>query len=201
MGNSQSVEKTLILASTSRARRDLLDAAGVAFMAVDPDVDEDAVKAENLAGAETAARLAAAKALAISARYPRALVIGGDQVLTCRGNRYDKPADQAAARVQLTQLRGQEHQLQTALAVALDGQVIWRHLSAPRLRMRSYSDAFLEDYLNRMGDAVTCSAGAYQLENLGSQLFSDIDGDYFAILGMPLLPLLAFLRQQGLVKD
>lgn len=191
---------TLILASGSAARKAMLEAAGLAFEIDKPRVDEEAAKAtlraEGLKPRDQAAALAELKALSVSNRR-NGLVIGADQILAIEGGTLDKPADRAEARAHLQRLRGRAHELITAAVVAKDGAVIWRHTETPRLRMRAFSDAFLDDYLARAGDHVLSSVGAYQLEGLGAHLFERVDGDYFSVLGLPLLPLLAFLREHG----
>lgn len=192
---------TLILASTSAARQRIMREAGLSFEAVAPTVDEEAAKrelrADGIAPREQAAALAALKAVSISERR-KGLVLGADQMLAIEHDALDKPKSRAEARAQLVRLRGRTHELVTALVAARDGQVIWRHSEAPKLKMRAFSDLFLDRYLENAGEAVLTSVGAYQLEGLGAQLFERIEGDYFAVLGLPLLPLLAFLREQGL---
>jgi septum formation protein len=196
--------KPIILASTSEIRAQLLRNAGLEFAVMAADIVEDDVKmsiqATTDSADELAHQLAAAKALSISRKTPDQLVIGCDQVLECDGRVFNKPIDVNDARKTLMALRGKEHSLHTAIAVALDGRVIWHDLETPRLQMRDFSDEFLGDYLDRSGETVTWSAGGYLLENLGIQLFSDIKGDYFAILGLPLLPLLEFLRLHASLK-
>lgn len=188
----------LVLASASAARAAILAGTGLAFMVADAAIDETTVKRSfQAAGAETAdcaLALALAKAQKISARDPEALVLGADQILVCEGAWFDKPADLAAARRQLVALRGRRHELVTAVCATLGGARIWHHVSRPCLTMRSFSEGFLDGYLAAEGEAVLGSVGAYRLEGRGVQLFSAIEGDYFAILGLPVLPLLAFLR-------
>jgi septum formation protein len=193
----------LVLASASTARRAVLDAAGLVFTAQAAAVDEDALKAsaraEGLAPAEAALLLAEAKARRIQARRPEALVLGADQILVLGARWFDKPPDMAAARQHLLDLRGETHTLVTALVAWRDGQRIWQHVATPRLTMRSFSDAFLDAYLGVEGEALLSSVGAYRLEGLGPHLFSRIEGEHSAILGLPLLALLDFLRGHGLV--
>lgn len=181
----------------------MLEAAGLAFEVELPRVDEEAAKAslraEGLAPRAAADALAELKALSVSSRKT-GYVIGADQMLAIEGDSLDKPKTRDEARAHLQRLRGRAHELVTAAAVARDGAVIWRHVSTPRLVMRSFSDAFLETYLDRAGDAALESVGAYQLEGLGAQLFERAEGDYFSVLGLPLLPLLAFLREHGLAQ-
>lgn len=193
----------LLLASASLTRARLLENAGLAFAAEAAPVDEDeakrALEAEGSDAAAIAAALAELKARAVSRRHPGAFVIGADQVLDCDGRRFDKPADLAAARAQLLALRGRTHELVSAAVVVRDGRPLWHHVGRARLTMRPFSDVFLDRYLAEAGDAILGSVGAYQLEGRGAQLFARVEGDYFTILGLPLLPLLDFLRAHGLV--
>lgn len=193
----------LVLASTSSARRALLSGVGLDHEALAPGVDEDAEKARlgNIAGDALAAALADLKALAGARLRPGALVIGADQTLACDGVLYDKPADLAEARSHLLRLRGRTHTLHAAICVARDDRLIWRHLSEARLTMRDFSDAFLDHYIALCGETLTTSVGAYRLEGPGPQLFERIEGDYFTILGLPLLPLLDFLRGAGVARN
>lgn len=190
----------LILASSSAARRHMLEAAGLTFEVDSPRVDEAAAKqslrATGMAARDQAPALAELKALSVSQRRA-GLVIGADQMLALGGEVFDKPADMDQARSHLSRLRGHTHALVTAAVVARDGAVIWKHVDTPKLRMRAFSDAFLEDYLRRAGGDVLRSVGGYQLEGLGAQLFERVEGDYFSVLGLPLLPLLSFLREHG----
>jgi septum formation protein len=195
----------IILASTSRARREMLAAAGVPFTVEAADVDEPAIR-KTLLAAESAATppqladaLARAKAEDVSQRHKGSLVIGGDQVLALGTELLTKAKDEATARATLKKLRGKTHELHSAVALAADGKVLWTHTGTARLKMRDFSDAFLEEYLTRAGDRIGQSVGAYELEGLGVQLFDKIEGDYFTILGLPLLPLLAELRAQGMI--
>lgn len=189
----------LVLASRSKIRRALLDAAGVAVEVVPSDVDERAVEkaAPSDSAAAAAALLARAKAMAVARSRPGRLVLGADQVLALDGRRFTKPADRAAARAQLRALAGRVHELHSAVAFVQDATVLCEHLSTARLTMRSFSDDFLERYLDATGAAATESVGAYQLEGLGVQLFESVDGDYFTVLGLPLLPAMDFLRRHG----
>jgi len=193
----------LILASKSPTRRAVLDGAGVAYEAAGSGVDEDAAKAELLAkGAsprEVAGALAERKALAVSAGRGE-LVIGADQTLEFEGRLYDKVETVAEARERLRAMRGRPHQLHSAVVVARDGAAVWREMESATLTMRDFSDAFLEDYLAVEGEAALGSVGCYRLEGLGVQLFSDIQGDYFTILGLPLMGLLDLLRREGVLR-
>lgn len=192
---------TLVLASGSAARRQMLEAAGLAFEVDKPRMDEEAAKAtlraEGLKPRDQADMLAELKAISVSNRRGGDFVIGADQMLAVEGETLDKPKDRDEARLHLLRLRGRSHELVTAAAVARGGVVIWRHVETPRLTMRAFSDAFLEDYLDHVGVAASASVGAYQLEGRGAQLFERVEGDYFSVLGLPLLPLLAFLREHG----
>jgi len=189
----------IVLASTSAIRRRILTDAGVDFDAESPGVDEDAIKdAMADATAEEVARaLASAKAQAISKRRPDDWVLGGDQVLRFDGKLYDKVGTMAQARNRLENMRGQPHELVGAIALARDGAVLACHTEVSRMEMRDFSDAFLDAYLERAGEGILGSVGCYQYENLGAQLFERVDGDFFAILGLPLLPVLGLLRLHG----
>jgi septum formation protein len=194
----------LILASASAARRRMLEAAGLAFEVEVPHIDEEAAKASCRAAGMTprdqADALAELKALSVSRHRP-GFVIGADQMLAVEGETLDKPRNVAEARAHLERLRGRTHELITAAVVAREGGVIWRHIDAPRLKMRAFSDAFLAEYLERAGEGALTSVGAYQLEGLGGQLFERVEGDYFSVLGLPLLSLLAFLREHGVARS
>jgi len=191
---------SLILASKSAARRAVLDGAGVAYQARVAGVDEDAVKAGLLAeGAsprDVADALAELKAIRVS-RGRADFVIGADQTLDLDGTLYDKVETLEAARERLVALRGRTHKLHSAVVVAKEGAPIWREVATARLTMRDFSDAFLDNYLKTEGEAALGSVGCYRLEGQGAQLFSKIEGDYFAILGLPLLGLLDLLRRHG----
>lgn len=193
----------LILASASRARRQLLEQAGLAFDVVPSGVDEDAIRTmlaehDPHGGPKRVARaLARAKAEEVGTRCPGALVIGSDQVLALGGEVFTKPPDLAAAHAALTRLAGRTHHLHAAVSIAVGGHEVWSHLDTAALAMRPLSKAFIDAYLARAGERVCASVGAYELEGLGVQLFDRIDGDYFTILGLPLLPLLAELRARG----
>ena len=194
----------VILASASPIRAKLLSAAGVPHV-VDPAfVDEDEIKqALRLDGAapeSVAETLAETKAQQVSLRHADALVIGADQVLALGNRLFDKPSDMTAAREQLRALRGRQHTLHAGLCVVRQGRRIWHHNDTAHLTVRDFSDTFLDTYLNTVGAAVCQTVGAYQLEEHGAQLFDRIDGDYFTILGLPLLPLLGFLRGHDVIR-
>jgi len=191
----------VVLASASKTRAGLLTRAGVDLVCDPADLDETAVKgafrSERHDAASCAVALAADKARRVCPRHPGALVIGADQMLVCGDAWLDKPHDLAEARRQLERLRGQRHELVTAAAVLRDGAVRWQQVERAFLYMRRFSDAFLDAYLAAVGAAALSSVGAYQIEGLGAQLFARIEGDYFAVLGLPLLPLLDYLRGEG----
>ena len=194
----------VVLASASITRAEMLRRAGVSCTIDPARVDEEEVKrgmrGSGATAADLAETLAELKARKISARHAGALVVGADQVLDCQGQWFDKPVDRAAARAQLLALRGKMHELVSCVCVLRDGERLWHHIGRARLTIRPFSEAFLDDYLDQVGDAVLQSVGAYQLEGRGAQLFSRIDGDYFTILGLPLLPLLDFLRNHGVIR-
>lgn len=193
----------LVLASKSTARLALLAAAGISVEVLPADIDERGFEAkaaaqEQEAGA-AAALLAREKARAVAAQRPGRLVLGADQTLVLGARRFSKPADRVTAAEQLRALRGKTHALHSAITVMRDADVLFEHADTARLTMRNFSDKFLEQYLDAAGEAVTASVGAYQLERPGIQLFERIEGNYFTILGLPLLPLLDFLRREGLL--
>jgi septum formation protein len=191
----------LILASQSRARKMLLANAGIDFETVPADIDERAVQqSSNLtAPGEIAALLAREKARAVSSGRPGRFVVGADQTLALGTRLFSKPAGSDQAAEQLRALAGHAHELYSAVAVAGDGEILFSHVAAARMIMRPLTDAAIAAYLECAGEAVTSSVGAYQLEGLGVHLFERIEGDHFTILGLPLLPLLAFLRSEGLL--
>jgi septum formation protein len=194
----------IILASTSPTRMGLLKAAGVPFEAMAPGIDERAVEAPLLArgadAAEIAQALAEAKAGAVSARVAEAHVIGADQTLSCEGRQWHKPKDRAEARDQLLSLSGRTHELQTGLAGARRGRVVWHHLDTARLTMRRLTPDFVDDYLAAVGEAALGTVGAYSVEGRGIQLFERIEGSHFTILGLTMIPLLSWLRAEGAVR-
>ena len=195
---------TLVLASTSEIRRRLLATAGIAVQVIAPTIDEAAVRhglAPDLPAARVAETLAEAKAQAVSASRPDDHVIGADQILVLDNAIYAKPGNLAEARRHLASLRGRTHTLVTAAVVLRDGRMLTTITESADLTMRHFSDAFLDRYLAAVGPDVTRSVGAYRLEELGAQLFDRIDGDYFTILGLPLLPLLSFLRAERLIPS
>lgn len=194
----------VVLASKSAARRQLLQGAGVPFEAAVSGVDEDAVKiamlAEGAGARDVADALAEVKALKLSRTRPE-FIVGADQTLEFEGQLYDKVGTLDAARERLRAMRGKPHKLHSAVVVAKDGAPIWREMATATLTMRPFSDAFLEAYLEQEGAHALDSVGCYRLEGPGAQLFSEIEGDYFAILGLPLLGLLDLLRRHGVIAE
>ncbi len=199
----QAAEPGLVLASASASRKALLEQAGLRFAARAARVDEAEIKraarADGASARDTALLLADIKAQHIARRDPEALVIGCDQLLVCEGAWFDKPADLAEARAHLTALRGRAHTLVTAVVCRRGGQRVWHHIAEPSLTMREFSDAFLDAYVAAEGEALTTTVGAYRLEGLGVHLFDRVEGEHASILGLPLLPLLGFLRQHGVL--
>ena len=191
----------LVLASQSRARQMLLGNAGLSFEAVPADIDERAIQQKSglLKPGEIAALLAQEKALFIYKKMPDRYVVGADQTLALGTRLFSKPAGRAQAAEQLRALAGNTHELHSGVAVALGGKVVFSEVAVARMTMRSLNGDEIRTYLDTAGEAVTTSVGAYQLEGLGVHLFEHIEGDHFTILGLPLLPLLAFLRGQGLL--
>jgi len=191
----------LVLASKSAVRRAVLEKAGIPLAIVPADIDERAIEARADAKlpAEVAVLLAREKARAVAAGLSGRLVLGADQTLGLGVRSFTKPADRPAARAQLLALRGRTHELHSALALVRDGALVFEHQAVARLTMRAFSEPFLDAYLAAAGDAVTASVGCYQVEGIGIQLFDRIEGDYFTILGLPLLPLLKFLQDEGLL--
>jgi septum formation protein len=193
----------LVLASASTIRAELLASAGVVFRIESAELDESFLKrtcrAEGRDAADCALALAEAKAREVAARCGRAVVIGADQLLVCGEVWFDKPSDLEQARTQLQALRGRTHELVTAICAVQDGSRLWHAASSPRLTMRHFTDAFLDDYIPAERADILRSVGAYRLEGRGVQLFDRIEGDYFTILGLPLLELLGFLRTKGMI--
>ncbi|HLO79146.1 MAG TPA: Maf family protein [Magnetospirillum sp.] len=191
----------IVLASGSATRRAMLENAGVSFVVDTSPVDEAAVKQAMREETDNPARvaevLAELKATRVSGRHPGAIVIGADQMLDCEQTWFDKPVDRAAARAQLLALRDKTHRLVSSVVAVRDGQRLWHHSETAKLTMRRFSETFLDHYLDHAGEGVLSSVGAYQLEGLGAQLFMAVDGDHFTILGLPLLALLDFLRENG----
>ncbi|TNE59747.1 MAG: septum formation protein Maf [Alphaproteobacteria bacterium] len=191
----------IILASQSQVRARLLTNAGVTFRALSPSVDEEelklSLKAQGASARALADALAEMKALSLSRRFPDALVIGADQVLDCEGCLLDKPASMEGVTEHLEFLSGKTHTLLTACVVARRNEPIWRHLASPKLTMRQLSSEFIDQYKERNGDKLMSSVGAYFLEEEGAQLFDKIEGDFFSILGLPLIELLDLLRRYG----
>ena len=193
----------LVLASKSAIRHAILRDAGIPVAVEPADIDERTIEqrsAKQDAG-ELAAVLAREKARTVAARLPGRLVLGADQTLALGERRFSKPADRAGARRQLAALRGQTHELHSAVALARGSSVLFEHREVARLTMRSFSDQFLEAYLDAAGAALTASVGGYQLEKVGIQLFEHIQGDHFTILGLPLVPLLEYLRTAGWLAE
>jgi septum formation protein len=191
----------LVLASKSVARRAVLEAAGVPVEIKPAAIDERAIEAQaGPASADQAASLLAReKARAVAGGNPGRVVLGADQTLALGERRFSKAADRTGAREQLCALRGRTHTLHSALAVVRDDAVLFEHVDAAHLIMRAFSDEFLDRYLDAVGEAATASVGGYQLEGLGVQLFERVEGDHFTVLGLPLLPLLDWLRRAGLL--
>jgi nucleoside triphosphate pyrophosphatase len=191
----------LVIASKSAVRRAVLEAAGIPLEVRPADIDERGIESRSSAASpgEVAALLAREKARAIAAVMPGRLVLGADQTLALGSRRFSKPVDRAAAREQLQALRGRTHELHSAVAVVRDAEVLYDRVEVARLTMRPFADDFLDRYIETAGSAVTASVGGYQLERTGIHLFSRVEGDHFTVLGLPLLPLLEFLRNQGLV--
>lgn len=196
----------LVLGSGSPFRRQILDAAGLTFQVVRPDLDEAVLKREFAANVPAlepgglADALARAKAEAVSSAHPEAMVIGADQVLALEGELFDKPSDVGAARLQLQRLRGKTHRLYSAAVLATGGQVVWGYVDEAVMTMRAFTPEFLENYIARRGADLCRMVGAYEIEGPGIQLFERVDGDHFTIIGLPLLPLLAELRARGVIE-
>lgn len=205
LDDPQAPVRPLIFASRSSGRSAMLRAASIPFEAFPAAVDEQAVKAALLAEEapprDIADTLAEMKAQRVAHRAPEALVLGADQVLTCEGRLFDKPATLEEARAHLQALRGRTHDLHSAAVVYEAGRPVWRHVSRARLTMRAFSDDFLDSYVEAEGERLFSTVGAYEIEGRGAQLFARIEGDPFTIIGLPLLELLAFLRTRGVVRE
>ena len=193
------LQASLVLASSSALRRKLLDNAGLNYICDPAAVDEQEVKDALLKEMATSTRvsetLAELKARRVAARHPGCIVVGADQVLECEGVQYDKPLNIERARADLLALRGKVHTLVTSAVVVRDGHRLWHHIDSSMLTMRQFGDGFLNRYLEQTSESVCESVGAYKIEERGIQLFEKIEGDYFSILGLPLLPLINFLRK------
>lgn len=194
----------LILASSSKARYSMLKNAGVACEAIASMIDEDgykqSMKAEGASAAEAAETLAEMKALRMYRQQPDGIVIAADQMLECNGIWFDKPRDRDNTRAQLRALRGKTHQLVSAAVIYKEGSRIWGTIDTAHLTVRNFTDEWLENYLDTVGDEIYNCVGGYQLEGIGAQLFTKVRGDYFTVLGLPLLPLIGFLRDHGILK-
>jgi septum formation protein len=195
----------LVLASASAPRAEMLRAAGIPLEIVPADLDErrveDALAADGLSTDVVAIRLAAAKAEAVSIRFPGRLVLGADQTLAVGSERLHKPSGLAEARAQILKLRDREHVLHSGAALVMDGVVLDRFVTTVRLSMRAFTEEFLDRYIAQAGDQVTKSVGGYQLEGAGIHLFDRVEADHFTVLGLPLFPLLAALRQRGMLVE
>ena len=192
----------LILASKSAARQAMLTNAGVSFSVRVADVDEDAVKTtrDPADPAGLAVELARIKALAVSRHHPGAWVLGADQTLAFRGGLVSKAGSLAVARERLTAMRGRLHHLHSGAALVRNGQIVWSGVDTATMRVRDFSDAFLDAYLAAEGEGLLACVGSYRLEGMGSQLFEAVEGDYFTVLGLPLWPVLAELRRVGILR-
>ena len=203
--NATDEKPAIVLASTSRSRRSLLENAGLVFTALKPDVDERAIEApylkEGVTPAFLAGLLSREKAIDVSARAENAFVIGGDQVMEFEGRPYSKPESREEARDHLKRLSGKSHSLISAFAIARDGEILFEAAETARLTMRTLDEAAIERYLALLPDHVLFSSGVYQLEGPGVQLFSKIEGDFFTILGLPMLTLLKGLRKLGAIDE
>ena len=193
----------VVLTSKSAVRRAVLEAAGVPVEVDAAEIDERGIEAgSGLTGPGAVAKLLATeKARAVSIKQSGRIVLGADQTLALGEQRFSKAADRAGAREQLRALRGKTHALHSAVAVLRGGDVLFEHVAVARLTMRAFSDGFLESYLDAVGGAAMSSVGGYQLEGRGAQLFERVDGDHFTVLGLPLLPLLHWLRSEGLLES
>lgn len=204
MSETPRADHPLVLASASASRARLLRQAGLAFTVQPASIDEEEIKlsmrGEGAAAADVADMLAELKARRVSAPADPRFVIGADQMLVCEGEWFDKPVDKAAARAQLLKLRGRRHELISAVVICRNNGAIWRHRESAELFMRDFSEGFLDAYLAQAGNGILGSVGAYELEGLGVQLFRRIQGDFFTILGLPMIALLDFLREHRIVR-
>lgn len=191
----------IILASGSIARQKMLTKAGITFEIIPANIDESTIQDDpSLSPENKALKLAEAKALAVSANHEGALIIGSDQILDCEGTVFSKAETPEQAAEKLRDLRGKTHRLISGVAIVKDGEILWRDMGGADLTMHDFDDAFLADYMDAAGDALTSCVGSYALEEYGSWLFSDIKGDVFTILGMPLMPLLKYLNNEHGIK-
>ena len=195
----------IILASKSKSRQSLLAGVGIDCVCYPANIDEDAVKKElqqtSATAVDLARRLSHDKALLVSQKFPDAYIIGGDQTLDCNGRWFDKPTSVDDARNHLQEFRNKTHTLQSGICVARGGKILWDTVEGVDMVARNYSDDFIEYYLSQMGDEVLETVGAYKLETIGAQLFTNIKGDYFTVLGIPMLSLLQYLRSINLIKE
>ena len=195
----------LILASASKSRASILKQAGVDFQCIPPFCDEEKIKLnlkrKNTSTEIIATKLAEAKASIVSSKKPDHHIVAADQILECNGVAYDKPENLEQARRHLLDLRGKRHFLYTGTVIYKASECVWHNSEKLEMQMRNYSDVFVDEYLSVLGTSVCETVGAYKLEGLGAQLFENINGDYFTILGLPLLPLLRYLRQIGFIKE
>lgn len=189
-------KNNIILASSSASRRKIMDATGIKYTSLKPLANEEKLK-KNFKGTtkKLALMLAEKKALSISNKYNDCYVIGADQVLSFKGKAYNKPKTMKEALENFRLFRNKTHYLDSATVISLNNKIIWRNEQSPKMKMRNFSDEFLKDYLKKVGNQVTFSAGGYSIEKDGAQLFSKIDGDFFTIIGLPVIPLLEKLRK------
>jgi septum formation protein len=196
-------ETKLVLASTSGIRRKILSDAGLSFISDSPDIEEETLKKSwsDKAADSIAQALAHAKSISLAKSYPDQVILGADQTLIFEGQIYNKATDQHEAREQLKKMRGKTHTLQSALVCTENAQTLWSHVSEAKLHMRNFSDEFIDRYLQHGGPTLVSSVGTYKLEETGIHLFEQIEGDHYTVLGLPLLPLLGFLRQHKVIPE